>query len=216
MSDPDPSFGAVFVRELGDPMRSFIASACEAWTVGLSALQPMLDRPGAAPTDAARAVGGDPVSALIALFTRFTGAMGEAVARQGEQGAGLGSVTATSWTSGDFGGSTDHSSAIAGALLVAMTSTLRYWRGLAAIYNKHQTTLMRATAGRLMTSSTTLEGDNRLLIEELRAFLREVGEAALQEARRLENELEQISETLADRTQQPDQAAYRRRWKAKD
>jgi hypothetical protein len=215
MSDPDPSFGAAFARELGDPMRSFIASACEAWTVGLSALQAMLDRAGAAPTEPARPAGNDPLPALIALFTRYTAAMGEAVAREGE-GAGLGSVAATSWTPGDFGGSTDHSSAMAGALMVAMTSTLRYWRDLAGIYSKHQTTLMRATAGRLMTSSVLSEGDNRLLVDELRAFLREVGEAAVQEARRLENELEQISEALSHRTEQPDQGAYRRRWKAKD
>jgi hypothetical protein len=216
MSDPDPSFGAAFVRELGDPMRSFIASASEAWTVGLSALQAMLDRAGAAPTDPARTAGGDPLSALIALFTRFTAAMSEAVAREDEQGAGLGSVAATSWTPGDFGGSTDHSSAMAGALMVAMTSTLRYWRDLAGIYSKHQTTLMRATAGRMMTSSILSEGDSRLLVDELRAFLREVGQVAVQEGRRLENELEQISETLARRMEQPDQATYRRRWKAKD
>ena len=62
-----------------------------------------------------------------------------------------------------------------------------------------------------------LETATDRLADELRALLREAGEVAMQEARRLESELEQISEAIARAMEQPDDpAAYRRRWKAKD
>jgi hypothetical protein len=101
--------------------------------------------------------------------------------------------------------------------MVGVTSALRYWRGLAGVYARHQGLLTRAAALRTMVPSLGSEAQDRLLIDELRAFFREVGEVATQEARRLEDELEQVGETLAHEKERPEaSAAYRRRWKAKD
>jgi hypothetical protein len=217
MFDPGVSFGAAFDRDPGDPVGSFVAAAYDAWRVGLSALQLMAERTGTGATEAGQPPGGDPLSALSALTTGFTSAMGDFVARGAGQRADRRSAMPNAAAPGDFAGDTDVSSTIARALMVEMTSTLRYWRGLADVYSRHQGTLMQAAARRTMAPSPNLEAENRLLVDGLRAFLREVAEVAMQEARRLENELEQIGDALAHGTGQPDpSAAHRRRWKAKD
>jgi hypothetical protein len=217
MSDRGASFGAAFARDAGDPVASFIAAACDAWTVGLSALQLMADRASAAVTDTGQAAGGDPLAALIALTTGFTTAMSDLAAQGARQTGGLRSAVPNAAEQGDFAGSTDASSPMVRALMVGMASTLRYWRGLAGVYGRHQSTLMQATAGRMMARSPVSEADNRLLVDDLRGFLREIGDVAMQEARRLESELEKIGEALAHGTEQSDPLApYRRRWRAKD
>lgn len=217
MSDPGVSFGAAFDRHAGDPIGSFVAAAYDAWTVGLSALQLMAERTGAAATESGQVAGGDPLSALISLTTGFTAAMSDFVAREAGQGAGRRFSMPNAAAPSDFADGTDVSSPMAHALMVELTSTLRYWRGLAGVYSRHQSTLMQAATRRTMAPSPTSEAANRPLVDELRAFLREVGEVAMQEARRLEDELAQIGDTLAHGTGEPDPpVAHRRRWKAKD
>jgi hypothetical protein len=219
MSDPWGSLGADLAGGAGDPIRNLVAAASAAWTAGLSALQLMAERAGAAATSAAPATGSgnDPLSALTALMMGFTAAMSDVVAGGAGQRAGLRSATPSSPAPGDFPAGTDVSAPMAHALMAGVTSTLRYWRGLAGVYARHQGTLMQAAAPRNIVPSLESEAENRLLVDELRAFLREVGEVAMQEARRLEGELEQVGDTLAHGKQQPEpSAAYRRRWKAKD
>jgi hypothetical protein len=179
----------------------------------------MAEQASATATGAAPATGSgnDPLSALTALTIGFTAAISDFVAGGAGQRAGLRSATPSSPAPGDFAGGTDVSSPMAHALMVGVTSTLRYWRGLTGVYARHQGVLMQAAARRTMVPSVKLEAENRLLVDEVRAFLREVGEVAMQEARRLESELEQIGDTLAHGNEQPEpSAAYRRRWKAKD
>jgi hypothetical protein len=178
----------------------------------------MAEQAGAAVTGAAPATGSgsDPLSALTALTIGYTAMMSDFVARGAGQKAGQHTPTPSSPAAGDFAQGTDVSSPVAHALMVGVTSTLRYWRGLAGVYAKHQSILMQVAAGRTMVPSMRSEAENRLLVDELRAFLREVGEVAMQEARRLEGELEQIGDTLAHGKGQPEPSAAYRRWKAKD
>jgi hypothetical protein len=77
--------------------------------------------------------------------------------------------------------------------------------------------MMQVLARRAVKQPSVPEGEDRLLVDELRAFLREIGDAAVQEARRLATELEQIGEVVARGVEQPRASqAYRRRWKAKE
>jgi hypothetical protein len=58
-----------------------------------------------------------------------------------------------------------------------------------------------------------------VLADELRAFLREIGEAATQEARRLQMELEQVGEAVARAAtpaKQPPHPDHRRRHRVKE
>jgi hypothetical protein len=213
MSDPRDSFGAAFAHGAGDSIRNLVAAASDAWTAGLSALQLMAEQAGAAGTGS----GSNPLSALTALTIGLTSAMSDFVAGGAGQKAGLRTPTPSSPAAGDFADGTDVSFLGAHALMVGVTSTLRYWRGLAGVYARHQGILVRAAALRTMVPSLGSEAENRLLVDELRAFFREVGEVAMQEARRLESELEQVGETLAHGKEKPEpSAAYRRHWKAKD
>lgn len=213
MSDPRDSFGAAFAHGAGDPISNLVTAASDAWTAGLSALQLMADQAGAAGTGS----GSNPLSALTALTIGFTAAMSDFVARGAWPQAGLRTPTPGSPAPGDFADGTDVSSPVAHALMVGVTSTLRYWRGLAGVYARHQAILMRAAAPRTMVPSLGSGAENRLLVDELRAFFREVGEVAMQEARRLESELEQVGEILAHGKEKPQSSpAYRRHWKAKD
>jgi hypothetical protein len=89
------------------------------------------------------------------------------------------------------------SPAIVQAGMVAAASTIRYWRALAGLQARYGSSLMQAVANRGTGQAAASPADCRLLADELRAFLREVGDAAMQEARRLQHELEQVSESIA-------------------
>ena len=81
--------------------------------------------------------------------------------------------------------------AVTQAGAIAATSALRYGRALAEIHTRHQSALMRA----LLEQDGT---DQRALADDLRGWLREIGEAANQEARRLQSEaLHPLSELIA-------------------
>ena len=215
MSDPRASSGAGFARSAGDPIGNLIAAASDAWAAGLSAMQLIAEQAGAAPPVGGRS---DPLSALTALSIGFSTAMADFVAAGPGQTAGLYSAP-TSPAPGDSADGTDVFSPIAQALMVGVTSALRYWRGLAGVYARHQGILMRAAALRTTARSQESQAEYRLMVDELRAFFREVGDVAMQEARRLESELEKIGETLAQGTDQDQPRPsenYRRRWKTKD
>jgi len=89
------------------------------------------------------------------------------------------------------------SPAIAQAGMVAFASTIRYWRVLAELHARYQSSLMQVVADRATGQAAASPADCRVLADELRAFLRETGDAAMQEARRLQYELEQVSESIA-------------------
>ncbi|WP_270936610.1 hypothetical protein [Falsiroseomonas oryzae] len=108
------------------------------------------------------------------------------------------------------------SPAMAEAASIAAASSLRYWRGLADVFARHQGTMMQAATARMTGDAALPPEQCHVLTENLRSFLREVGDTAMLEARRLEHELEQVSERLARSAASPDpDAPYLRRWSAK-
>ena len=100
--------------------------------------------------------------------------------------------------------------------LICATSTLWYWRDLTEVYARYQPMLMRPVALRPTAQPSALKSEDRALADELRACLREISDVAVQEARRLQGELERIGEGVARGLQQGAPEFYQRRWKAKD
>jgi len=101
--------------------------------------------------------------------------------------------------------------------LICATSALRYWRDLADVYARYQPALTRSAAPRATPQPSTPEAsEDRVLADEVRACLREIGDVALREARRLQTELERIGEAVARGLEPGRSEFYQRRWKAKD
>jgi hypothetical protein len=107
----------------------------------------------------------------------------------------------------------DVAPALAQAGSIALGSALRYGQGLAEVMARHQAILATATAARMMEQAGTTTARPEAAAEQLRAFLRDVSETAMLEARRLEHELAALGEAVAQGvapTAGPD-APYRRR-----
>jgi hypothetical protein len=212
MSDPGASFGAAHGGNADNPMIDCIAAACNAWTVGLSALQAIARQSAAAASARpGQETAADPLSLFIGISSGLATALSDILARRPEwPPAGAPGPSGPA-------GEADLASLMAQALMVGAASALRYWRGLVGIYGKHEPALMQRLARPAMTQSSTPETEDPLLVDALRALLREIGTVAVQEARRLETELEQIGEAVAHGLDEPGAAgAYRRRWKVKD
>jgi hypothetical protein len=211
MSDPGASFGTAPERNTDNPIIDCITAACNAWTAGLSALQVIARQTDAAATARPdQEAGDDPLSALIGISAGLATALSDMVAQRREL------PFAEAPGSSDPAGDTDLASFMVQTLMIGAASTLRYWRDLVGIYARHQPGLMQSLARRAMTRSSTPETGDLLLVDALRACLREVGDVAVQEARRFETELEQIGDAVARAVDEPGApAAYRRRWKAK-
>ncbi len=95
--------------------------------------------------------------------------------------------------------------------MVAASSGFRYWRRLAEMYGEHQADLLQA-----LMSSGVSEDERRATIDELRAYVRDLGDVSLQEARVLQSELERLSHGLAAAVGSgAEHAQHRRRWRAK-
>ena len=95
--------------------------------------------------------------------------------------------------------------------MVAASSGFRYWRRLAEMYGEHQASLLQALMGAGLS-----ENERRAMIDELRAYVRELGDLSLQEARVLQSELEHLSLGLAAAVDAgAENAEHRRRWRAK-
>jgi hypothetical protein len=153
----------------------------------------------------------DPLSALIGMPASLAAAIIDMLAERPEL------ASAGAPESSDPIRETDLASVMAQTLMIGAASTLRYWRDLVGIYGKHQPALLQGLARRAMTRSSAPETEDLLLVDALRACLREIGDVAVQEARRLQTELEGIGDAAARAVDEPGApAAYRRRWKAKD
>jgi hypothetical protein len=98
--------------------------------------------------------------------------------------------------------------ALMDAAAIASGSALRYGQRLTEVFARHQSALTSAAAAHLSGDGPSPE-QTRAEVEALRSFLREVGETALLEARRLDQELEKLGEALAQSASEPD---TKRRW----
>jgi hypothetical protein len=110
----------------------------------------------------------------------------------------------------------DLSSLMMQTWLICVTSALRYWRDLTDVYARYQPVLIRSATPRATPQPFTPESEDRVLADEVRACLREIGDVAMREARLLQTELERIGEAVAHGLEPGVSEFYQRRWKAKD
>lgn len=92
----------------------------------------------------------------------------------------------------------DMAQPMARAWMAAAASGGRYWTTLAELHARYQGGLMRAVASRASGQAAVPASECRELADELRAWLREIGDAATREARRLQAELDAIGEEIAE------------------
>jgi hypothetical protein len=219
MSDPNSSFDTVFGdtvfgREAGNSVMNLIAAVCNAWTSTLSVLRGIAEQTAASASEPGQEPAADPLTTSIDTSAAFARLVSEIVARRTEFEAGHAAGRASG--SDDFHRGGELSSLVMQIWIICATSALRYWSGLAGVYTRHQPALIRSAA-RAMPRVSTPEAEDRLLADQLRAYLREIGDVAEQEARRLQRELERIGEAAARSFDRPEAAkSFRRRWKAKD
>lgn len=206
--DPDPPQGpAPRVQAATDPVAGLLLALRDVWGVGLSAMQAMA---AGLPAGSATAAG---------LAGTMGDMLGRAGGRAGDAATGDASPRSTEASPPDRAGLL--APAMAEAAAAASASALRYWRDLAEISLRHQALLLQAATGAGGTDAAAA-GAGRGSVEAFRAALREVGDAALLEARRLQRDLEEIGEAAARADQETGPAAnagaapFQRRWKAKE
>jgi len=115
---------------------------------------------------------------------------------------------------GATGKAADMAPLLAQTYLIAMVSGLRYWRRVAETYRTHESAIVRSLMARAAAPSTS-DGERRALIDEIRAYLREVGDVSLQEARIVQTNLDKLAAEVARVASNGDESAHRRRWKTK-
>ena len=129
--------------------------------------------------------------------------------------AGVGAFTNEDMSQGGATGkAADLASLVAQTYLVAMVSGLRYWRRVAETYRTHEPAIVRSLMARAAVPSTS-EGERRALIDEIRAYLREVGDVSVQEARIVQTDLDKLAAEVAKVASNCDESTHRRRWKTK-
>jgi hypothetical protein len=209
MSDPDHPFAA-FRPGQGDAAASFVGAMREAWDVGAAAWRAMaggVGYGGPAANPFARIWG-----PLAGMATTFSDPYLPPIQPRSVADAAQGAASQVA----------DMTPAMAQAWMVATASTLRYWRALADIHARHQGSLMQAVVDRVANRAAPSPAECRVLADELRAFLREIGDAASLEARRLQAEMELVGESIARATDQASPQAhqpsleYRRHYRAKE
>jgi hypothetical protein len=105
----------------------------------------------------------------------------------------------------------DIASFLGQAWMIAASSGLRYWWRLAEMYGERQAGLLQA-----LMSSRLSEDERRAMVDELRAYVRDLGDVSLREARVLQSELERLSHGLAAAAGLgAEHTQHRRRWRAK-
>jgi hypothetical protein len=209
MSDPDQPFAA-FRPGLDDPVVSFVGAMREAWDIGAAAWQAMtggVGYGGLAANPFARMLG-----PLAAAGTTFSDLYPRPIQSRHVADTAQGAASQVA----------DMTPAVAQAWMVATASTWRYWRALADIHARHQGSLTQAVVDRVTNQAAASPAECRVLADELRTYLREIGDAASLEARRLQAALEQVGESIARATDQASPQArqpgleYRRQHRAKE
>jgi hypothetical protein len=83
------------------------------------------------------------------------------------------------------------------ACWIGLTAWLRYSGAVFEAFARYEANLIQAELDRADEGRGTSPTAGRVLVDEARAFLRRVGDAATLEARRAQHELEQIGESIA-------------------
>jgi len=192
--------------EQPDPTEKLLGSFAEAWGRGLQAWQAVagMGELGQSDPGAVR-------SALMGRMEAVLKAV-DADRRQGASDASGGAENSGAKLAG-------MSPALAEAWMAGAASAIRYWSALAALGVRYETSLVQLVADRATGQSARPPAEQRALADELRAFLRGVGDAASREARLLQQNLERIGETIAEAadraTPSPYPSQHRRRHEVK-
>ena len=184
----------------GDPLIAFAAAVRDMWALGASTLETALAQ---TQPDAAASLQPcvDQMLRAATAFRDLTEASAGAVPGFGRSPNG--------GTPGDV------ASLAAQACLIAGMGGLRYWRKLAQTYGAHQAAILQSLSTSVNDAGRS-EEDRRVLTDELRAYLREIGDVSVQEARAFQSELEKLAAEVATAAGNSDASPdYRRRWKAK-
>lgn len=189
-----------------DPMTTSLGILIDMWSNGLSAWEMLASGGSGRHGDQTTA---PPFSAMLgpmAEMARLFDAVSSAT------GLGATATASEAAVSQDF----DMSPAIAQACGIATVSLMRYWSILAELQLRYQRSLMQAAAARAKGQAAS-PTECRLLADEVRAFLRGIGDAATLEARRMQQELEKVGEAVARAADQatPSQHPHRRRHEVK-
>lgn len=83
------------------------------------------------------------------------------------------------------------------ACWIGFTAWLRYSGAVADSFLRYEASLKQSALDRAHEGREISPSENRVLVDETRAFLRRIGDAASLEARRAQYELEQIGESIA-------------------
>jgi hypothetical protein len=151
----------------------------------------------------------DPLAALSALYLKGLAAFQSTTGAPGTGSATPPGTPPIAMLPGPL--SPAISAALTDGWRISAASALRYGQALLAVQMRYQARMFQSISER--TRDQTEE--NLVLADEVRAFLREIGETAEREARRLQIELGQIAEALAAATAQtaspanPAKRAYR-------
>jgi predicted TIM-barrel enzyme len=183
---PDPSGSGGSTAH--DPAAAMVDAMRAVWDVGFAAMQTMA---GGVSKDGRMTA--NPVSGLVGVWA-------EMLARGVGAATGTGAHVQTEAERAATGAvrqAVDVSPALAEASAIAAASTMRYMQGIAEVMARHQSSLMQAATGRITGEAALPPEQCHVLVDKLRGFLREVGETALMEARRLDHELAQLGESLA-------------------
>ncbi len=200
MADNDDQ---AFVRGQGeaDPMSLLLGSFADTWGIGLRAWQVMAGvgagsqsgRPGAA---LAALMGSNITKSIEPLASRAAGPGDEAGPRQ----AAVAPMA-------------DISPTLAQACIAGAASAMRYWGAVAELGLRYEASLAQTIADRTTGRAAASPAESRVRADELRAFLRGVGDAAHREARLLQLDLERVGEKIAEAADQatPSPHPYERR-----
>ncbi len=107
----------------------------------------------------------------------------------------LGSPAEPEQSSASFGDAVLSAPAL--AYRIGFTAWLRYSDAVAEAFVRYEASLMQAAHNPAQEGRGTSTSENRVLVDETRAFLRRVGDAATLEARRAQYELEKVGESIA-------------------
>ena len=184
-----------------DPIAPLLRGVADAWGMGLQAWQVLAGM-------GASSQSGHPGAVLAALAgaKQNTTTSSEPVASRAA-GPGGAEEQATVAQMADI------SPTLAEACMVGAASAMRYWGTLAELGLRYEASLAQTVADRTTGRSAASPAEIRVRADELRAFLRGVGDAANLEARRLQLNLERVGETIAEAADQatPSPHPYERR-----
>ncbi len=173
-----------------DPMSQYVGSMASAWTRGLEAWQSLTSLGnGASSMDT-----GAPFGTLLDQLSGMARSYGALM----PQTASLGAATEAGQAA--FRQAYELSPAMARACVAGASSALRYQSALAELVVQYSANLLRAASDRATGRSLAAPADCRVVADDMRAFIRGIGEVATREARRLEQDLTQVGEAIAQAT----------------